>query len=106
MPTTRRLVQSTRVTLAAALAAGALVYAAHQADAQLVEPTLTDPNLRVRTAVSGLSQPVSLAFIGPSQMLVVEKATGRVQHVVNGAIQGTAVDLAVNSASERGLLGI
>ena len=106
MPTTRRLVQSTRVTLAAALAAGALVYAARQAGAQLVEPTLTDPNLRVRTAASGLSQPVSLAFIGPNQMLVVEKATGRVQHVVNGAIQGTAVDLAVNSASERGLLGI
>jgi len=60
----------------------------------------------VRTAVSGLSQPISLAFVGPSEMLVLEKATGRVQRVAGGAVQGTALDLAVNSGSERGLLGI
>jgi glucose/arabinose dehydrogenase len=29
-----------------------------------------------------------------------------VQHIKSGAVQGTALDLAVNSASERGLLGI
>ena len=37
---------------------------------------------------------------------MLEKATGKVQHVINGALVGTALDLAVNSASERGLLGI
>src|SRR4029453_13348380 len=39
-------------------------------------------------------------------MLVLEKATGRVQRVTGGAVQGTALDLAVNAGSERGLLGI
>src|SRR5207244_5642658 len=39
--------------------------------------------------------------------LVLEKATGKVRRVINNVVQGTpALDLAVNSASERGLLGI
>jgi len=69
-------------------------------------PSLVDPDLAVRTAASGLDQPISMAFLGRDDMLVLEKATGKVQHVVNGVVQGTALDLAVNSASERGLLGI
>jgi hypothetical protein len=39
-------------------------------------------------------------------MFVIEKNTGRVQRVVGGVVQSTVLDLAVNSASERGLLGI
>jgi aldose sugar dehydrogenase len=39
-------------------------------------------------------------------MLVNEKATGRVMRVRNGVVEGPVLDLAVNSASERGLLGI
>src|SRR5262249_27956930 len=54
----------------------------------------------------GLNQPTSMAFLGAGDFLVLEKASGKVQHVVNGAIVGTALDLPVNSASERGLLGI
>jgi len=70
------------------------------------QPTVLDPNLAVRTVISGLVQPTTLAYIGPDNFLVLEKTTGRVQHVVNGAIAGTAIDLAVNFGSERGLLGI
>jgi aldose sugar dehydrogenase len=69
-------------------------------------PSMVDPKLAARTAVSGLATPTALAFVGPNEMLVLEKGTGRVQHVVDGAIAGTALDLAVNSFSERGLLGI
>jgi uncharacterized repeat protein (TIGR01451 family) len=69
-------------------------------------PVMYDPNLMVTTAVSGLSQPISIAFLAPNDYLVLEKASGKVQRVVNGSIQGAALDLAVNSASERGLLGI
>src|SRR5262245_16034514 len=68
--------------------------------------SMTDSRLAVRTAVQGLSGPTNMAFLGPDDMLVLEKATGRVQHVVGGQIAGTALDLAVNSNSERGLLGI
>src|SRR5262249_44859960 len=68
-------------------------------------PIMTDPKLQVTTVISGLNQPTSMAFLG-SDFLVLEKASGKVQHVVNGAVAGTALDLPVNSASERGLLGI
>ncbi len=69
-------------------------------------PTLVDSNLQVRTVVSGLVTPTTMAFLAPGDFLVLEKNTGRVQRVVNGTVQATVLDLAVNSASERGLLGI
>ncbi|MFN2512971.1 MAG: sorbosone dehydrogenase family protein, partial [Pyrinomonadaceae bacterium] len=60
----------------------------------------------VSTHVTGLDQPTSMAFIGASDILVLEKSSGRVQRVANGSLQGPVLDLNVNSASERGLLGI
>src|SRR5215204_2448729 len=72
--------------------------------AQEVEgPTLIDPNLTVRTVVDGLDTPITMAFIGEDDILVLEKGTGRVRRVSDGVVQPAAVlDLAVNSASERG----
>lgn len=69
-------------------------------------PDVLVPNLDVRTVISGLITPVSMAFIADDDMLVLEKNTGKVQRVLDGIVQGTALDLAVNFASERGLLGI
>ena len=69
-------------------------------------PFVLDPNLNVSTFASGLTLPTGMAFIGSNDILVTEKSTGRVQRVVNGVVQGTVLDLAVNSGSERGLLGI
>jgi glucose/arabinose dehydrogenase len=69
-------------------------------------PSLVDPNLRVRTVIEGLDQPTTMAFLGPNDFFVLEKATGQVKRVVNGIVQSTVLDLAVNSGSERGLLGI
>src|SRR5918999_55760 len=69
-------------------------------------PSLVDSNLRVRTVVGNLDQPTSAAFLGPNDLLVLEKASGQIKRVVNGVVVGTALDLAVNSGSERGLLGI
>jgi glucose/arabinose dehydrogenase len=93
--------------ISSALALGATLIAGRAMHAQpAAAPTMLDPNLRVRTVVSDLNQPTSIAFLGDNDMLVLEKTTGRVQRVVNGAIQSTVLDLAVNGASERGLLGI
>ncbi|HJZ92432.1 MAG TPA: PQQ-dependent sugar dehydrogenase [Gemmataceae bacterium] len=75
-------------------------------DKALPAPTVVDPNLAVRTVVSGLNQPTTMAFIGENDFFVLEKATGKVQRVTNGALAGTVLDLAVNNGSERGLLGI
>src|SRR5205807_2598664 len=74
-------------------------------------PSVLDPNLGVKTVVVGLNQPTSMAFLPTkdtmvNDILVLEKATGKVQRVLNGLIKDTVLDLPVNSASERGLLGI
>jgi glucose/arabinose dehydrogenase len=74
--------------------------------AQNTSPTMLDANLSVRALVTGLTQPTTIAFIGENDLLVLEKGSGKVQRVFNGAIDSTVLDLAVNSGSERGLLGV
>jgi glucose/arabinose dehydrogenase len=93
------------LSLAIALSA-TLMMAAPEIPAQAPTPMLTDPDLAVRTVVSGLTQPIGIAFLGHNDFLVTEKPTGRVKRVVRGRVTATVLDLPVNSASERGLLGI
>jgi glucose/arabinose dehydrogenase len=48
-----------------------------------------------------------MAFIGPNDLLVLQKNDGRVRRVINGALQpGEVLDIHVDNQSERGLLGI
>ena len=90
-----------------AVACGALVVCGVIALPPSIEAqALVDPTLNVSTVVSGLEQPIAMAFIGPDDMLVTEKASGQVKRVTAGAVAGVVLDLAVNSSSERGLLGI
>ena len=71
---------------------------------------MTDPDLNVVTVVpsgAGLEQPTTMAFLAVDDFLVLEKATGRVRRVLNDVLQpGFALDVHVNSDSERGMLGI
>jgi glucose/arabinose dehydrogenase len=76
------------------------------AAAQAETPEMLHPRLDVRPVVGGLTTPTTMAFLGPNDILVLEKNTGQVQRVVDGVIQGAVLDLAVNFGSERGLLGI
>lgn len=69
-------------------------------------PEMLHPRLDVRPVVTGLVTPTTMAFLGLDEFFVLEKNTGKVQYVVDGAVQSTVLDLAVNFASERGLLGI
>ena len=69
-------------------------------------PTMLNPLLGVRSFATGFVTPTSIAFVGANDLLVLEKISGRVLRVTNGAVTGVALDLAVNSASERGLLGV
>ena len=70
--------------------------------------TILDPNLQVTTFLgSGISQPIGIVFIGATDAFVLEKASGKVLRVIAGVAQPTpALDLAVNSNSERGLLSL
>jgi glucose/arabinose dehydrogenase len=76
------------------------------APSEAAGPSMVDSNLDVRPVIAGLANPTSMAFLGTNDFLVLEKDTGKVKRVVNGVDQSTVLDLAVNSASERGLLGI
>jgi glucose/arabinose dehydrogenase len=89
-----------------ALGLAALAPGGHPVQAQAAGPSLVDPKLAVRTVLGGLVTPIGLAFLGPADMLVLEKNTGGVHRVVGGVVQGTVLDLGVNFASERGLLSI
>ncbi len=74
--------------------------------AQSAAPEMLNPRLTVGPLVSGLTTPIGLAFLGRTDLFVIEKDTGRVLRVQNGAVAGTVLDLGVNNNSERGLLGI
>src|SRR5687768_18005887 len=53
-----------------------------------------------------LQPPGSTLFPYTTLFRSLEKGTGRVQRVINGGIDSTVLDLAVNFGSERGLLGV
>jgi glucose/arabinose dehydrogenase len=93
-----------RAGLAIAAAAATLTFTA-QAAAQTV-PTVVDPKLEVREVETGLSLPIGIAFLDDDDFFVIEKATGKVKRVNGDAAPVEVLDLAVNSGSERGLLGI
>ena len=90
----------------AAFAGGSLLAAA-LLTASASAQTLSDPNLSVSTVVNGLlSTPTAMAFVGPDDFLVLEKA-GTVRRVKNGVLEATpALSVVVDTSSERGLLGI
>jgi aldose sugar dehydrogenase len=94
---------------ARALAMGAVLATAAigLARADTIPVEVLDPNLQVTTFVgSGITQPIGVVFLGSvNDAFVLEKASGQIKRVLNGVVQGAAaLDLAVNSASERGLL--
>ena len=70
-------------------------------------PTIKDDNLVVEKITDGLDIPTSMTFLGPNDLLVTEKETGRVIHILDGQIQEEpALDVPVANSIERGLLGI
>jgi glucose/arabinose dehydrogenase len=79
-----------------------------RARAAIGGPTLNDPNLKVERIVdTGLRRTTSMAFLGPNDILVLEKETGKVHRIVNGKVlPKPLLDVNVASESERGLLGI
>ena len=67
--------------------------------------SVDDPNLRIETYLSGLSQPTGMRFFGPNEGFLIEKASGQVK-LFNAGAMSTVLDLKVQSGSEHGLLGV
>ncbi len=72
-----------------------------------VLPTVNDPNLKVEKVFEGLRFPTKMAFLGPNDILVLEKDNGTVQRIVNGKMLPEPIlDVNVANKYERGMLGI
>jgi glucose/arabinose dehydrogenase/plastocyanin len=71
-------------------------------------PNVVDPTLKAQVVTPATNKgSTSLAFIGPNDILVLEKSSGKVKRIVNGSVLSKPVlDLAVANKIERGLLGI
>jgi glucose/arabinose dehydrogenase len=72
----------------------------------IAAPSVVDGGASVAPLVTGLSLPTSIAFLAPDDLLVLSKASGQVRRILGGVDQGAVLDVPVNFASERGLLGI
>jgi aldose sugar dehydrogenase len=70
-------------------------------------PIIRDPNLKTEIAFTGLQAPTSMAFLGPNDILVLEKNTGTVQRIVDGQmLPQPLLHVNVGQEVEWGMLGI
>src|SRR5918994_1512961 len=67
--------------------------------AQVDGPTMLVPNLAIREVIADLVTPITMAFIGPNDFLVLEKNTGKVKRIVNGTVHSTFLELSRNAAA-------
>jgi hypothetical protein len=60
--------------------------------------SVPDPNLDVRTVASGPGNPTTMTFLGDNDFLVLDKRSGRVNHVINGVVSATKFDMGAGPA--------
>jgi aldose sugar dehydrogenase len=71
------------------------------------EPYISDPNLKADVVAEGLDTPTTMAFLGPDDILILEKDKGTVMRIVNGRISDKPLlDVDVANSVERGMCGI
>lgn len=78
------MAKSIQYLLALALIMTLLIGIIHPFNTVLAQPMTKDPNLKVELFAQGLRSPTSMAFLGPDDILVLEKDDGTVQRIVNG----------------------
>ena len=70
-------------------------------------PSLYDNKLKVQIVNKDLKFPTNMAFLGPNDILVLEKNNGAVQRIVNGVmLSKPLLQISVSNISERGMLGV
>jgi glucose/arabinose dehydrogenase len=77
-------------------------------DEVILKPILRNQlDLKVEHVSDGLDFPTSMAFLGPDDILILEKNEGTVKRIVNGVlIEEPLLDVDVANGGERGMLGI
>jgi aldose sugar dehydrogenase len=67
----------------------------------------TNGELKVESVFKGIDLPTTMAFLGPDDILVLEKDNGIVRRIVNGKmLPEPLLDVSVANKHERGMLGI
>jgi aldose sugar dehydrogenase len=70
-------------------------------------PIVRDPNFELQLVFSGLQHPTSMEFVGPNDILVLNKNDGKVLRIIDGALLNQPLlDVEVANLVERGMLGI
>lgn len=73
----------------------------------VAQPLITDPSLQAELIFTGIKFPTSMAFLGPNDILVLEKNEGTVRRIINGnMIDQPLLDVNVANERQRGMLGI
>jgi len=83
-----------------------LLCSAHSYIVVYADKLIEDQNLKVEVVAQGLNSPTSMAFLGPNDILVLEKNNGTVKRIVDGEINQTLLDVKVANELERGMLGV
>jgi len=70
-------------------------------------PVVKNTNLKAELYSQGLNSPTSMAFLGPNDILVLEKDEGTVKRIINGnLVPQPLLQIPVAIKSERGMLGM
>ncbi|MDW0176917.1 MAG: PQQ-dependent sugar dehydrogenase [Nitrososphaeraceae archaeon] len=70
-------------------------------------PTFNDPNIKSDVVFEGLDNPTSMAFLGPNDILVLQKNEGTVNRIVDGKMsEEPLLRVDVGQQVEWGMLGI
>jgi aldose sugar dehydrogenase len=77
-------------------------------DEVILNPIIkNNPSLKVEEVLDGLDFPTSMAFLGPDDILALEKNEGTVRRVLNGVLlEEPLLNVNVANEGERGMLGI
>lgn len=71
------------------------------------KPRILNGHMTVEVVADGINLPTTMAFLGPNDILVLEKDKGTVQRIVNGKMTGQPLlDVSVANSVERCMCGI
>ena len=69
------------------------------------EPTTLNPDFTIQRVIVGDFEPSSMTFLGPDDLLVLDRDEGKVYRIENGIESGPLLDVNVATDGYRGLLG-
>jgi len=70
------------------------------------EPTVANPKFAIEKIFTGHFEPSNMAFLGPNDILVLDRDEGKVFRIANGHQSEPLLDVKVSTNGYRGLLGI